>query len=239
MAVSGGDGGGGRTQLLAAVETSAMTVFTGSSPVFPIPLCFLFFSLLFFFFLSLVFFSFSSLGSLLSIPIMLLSSFSLFLFVFFSLLPLYSFSSSFVFSFLSFFWFFFLFTVSSFFLSLFSFFRSLFCSLFPCIHRKNKGERGRGGHCAAAPKATRGARSLLFSPPRGRPRVRGYTSGFIVDVFLMLFGERGREKSVKKRSSSSPASHIQGKKKTHCAVQNGTIRVFFFREKCMKRRRFI
>jgi len=213
MAVSGGDGGGGRTQLLAAVETSAMTVFTGSSPVFPIPLCFLFFSLLFFFFLSLVFFSFSSLGSLLSIPIMLLSYFSLFLFVF---------------SFLSFFWFFVLFTVSSFFLSLFSFFRSLFCSLFPCIHRKNKGERGRGGHYAAAPKATRGARSLLFSPPRGRPRVRGYTSGFIIDVFLMLFGERGREKSVKKRSSSSPASHIQGKNKTHCAVQNGTIRVFFF-----------
>jgi len=204
-----------------------MTVFTGSSPVFPIPLCFLFFP-----FCSS---SFSLLFSFL-FPLSVLSSLSL---LCFSLISLYFSLFLFVFSFLSFFWFFVLFTVSSFFLSLFSFFRSLFCSLFPCIHRKNKGERGRGGHYAAAPKATRGACSLLFSPPRGRPRVRGYTSGFIIDVFLMLFGERGREKSVKKRSSSSPASHIQGKNKTHCAVQNGTIRVFFFREKCMKRRRFI
>jgi len=57
-----GDGGGGRTQLLATVEVPAMTVLTVSSPVF-----LLFFS----------FFSFCSLGSLLSIPILLLSSFSL------------------------------------------------------------------------------------------------------------------------------------------------------------------
>jgi hypothetical protein len=48
------------------------------------------------------------------------------------------------------------------------------------LYKKNRGERGRGGHCAAAPKATWGARSLLFSPPRGSSRVRGYTSGFIV-----------------------------------------------------------
>jgi len=42
----------------------------------------------------------------------------------------------------------------------------LFClpssTLFPCIYRKNKGERGRGGHYAAAPKTTRGARPLCF-----------------------------------------------------------------------------
>jgi len=89
LAVSGGDSGGGKTQLLAAVETPAMTVFTGSSPVFPISLCFLFFFLMFFFFLSLFFFSFSSLGSLLSIPILLLSSFSLFLFPFFFSFPFF------------------------------------------------------------------------------------------------------------------------------------------------------
>jgi hypothetical protein len=102
-----------------------------------------------------------------------------------------------------------------------------FCSLFPCFYRKNSGERGRGGHCAIAPKTTQGAHSLHFLPPRGRPRIRGYTSEFMVGVFLMLFRERGREKSIKK-SSSSPASHVQGKKKTHSAIQNGTVWVFLF-----------
>ena len=56
-------------------------------------------------------------------------------------------------------------------------------------------------------------------------------------VFFMLFGERGREKLVKK-SHSSPASHVQRKKKTYSAVQNDTIWVFFLREQCMKRRCF-
>jgi hypothetical protein len=49
----------------------------------------------------------------------------------------------------------------------------------------------------------------------------------MVGVFLMLFRERGREKSIKK-SSSSPASHVQGMKKTHSAIQNGTVWIFLF-----------
>ena len=62
----------------------------------------------------------------------------------------------------------------------FSFLFSLLCYVFfpsflsvlppffgalPCIYRKNRGVRGRGGHCAAAPKTARGARSLLFHRP--------------------------------------------------------------------------
>jgi len=112
-----------------------------------------------------------------------------------------------------------------------------FYSLFPYFYRKNRGERGRGNHYAAGPKTARGAHSLLFSPPLDRPQVRGYTSGVMVGVFFMLFGERGREKLVKK-SHSSPASHVQRKKKTYSAVQNDTIWVFFLREQCMKRRCF-
>jgi len=112
-----------------------------------------------------------------------------------------------------------------------------FYSLFPYFYRKNRGERGRGNHYAAGPKTARGAHSLLFSPPLDRPQVRGYTSGVMVGVFFMLFGERGREKLVKK-SHSSPASHVQRKKKTYSAVQNDTIWVFFLRDQCMKRRCF-
>ena len=41
----------------------------------------------------------------------------------------------------------------------------LFFGALPCIYRKNRGERGRGGHCAAAPKTARRACSLLFHRP--------------------------------------------------------------------------
>ena len=41
----------------------------------------------------------------------------------------------------------------------------LFSGAIPCIYRKNRGERGRGGHCAAAPKTARRACSLLFHRP--------------------------------------------------------------------------
>jgi len=50
--------------------------------------------------------------------------------------------------------------------SLFCSFSSLFFfsfALFPCIYRKNSGERGRGGHCAAAPPPPEGNLSSLFS----------------------------------------------------------------------------
>ena len=115
------------------------------------------------------------------------------------LLPPLFFSAFFLCSFVSFFsqFFFFSFGLQTFFSLVLPSVPS-FCSLFPCFYRKNSGERGRGGHCAVAPKTIRGAHSLLFLPPRGRPRIRGYTSGFMVGVFLMLFRERGTEKSIKK-----------------------------------------
>jgi len=49
----------------------------------------------------------------------------------------------------------------------------------------------------------------------------------MISVFLMFFEGRGREKSVK-QSSSSPVSHVQEKKKTHNAIQNNTVWVFFY-----------
>jgi len=106
MAVRGGDGGGGRTQLLAAVETLAMTVFTGSSPVFPIPLCFLFFfpsvlllslSCFLFFFLSRFSPLYPYYASLLFLSISLCFFISFFLLVFRSLHCLFLFSLSFPF----------------------------------------------------------------------------------------------------------------------------------------------
>ena len=146
-----GSGGGGRTQLLVAVEVPAMTVLTVSSPVF--------FSLFSFSFSS-SFTSFSSLGSLLSIPFLLLSSFSLFLFFFLfsfcfpSLLPL-----------------FFLFFLSlSFFVSFF--FLRYFLSL--VFIGKKQGERGLlpllshgavvGRPLCSRPRTAQGVRPLYFSP---------------------------------------------------------------------------
>jgi hypothetical protein len=59
--------------------------------------------------------------------------------------------------------------------------------------------------------------------------------GSLVSVFL-------KENAVENKgriSSSSPASRVQGKKKTHSAVQNDTILGFFFcNEQWMKRRHF-
>ena len=138
-----GSGGGGRTQLLVAVEVPAMTVLTVSSPVF--------FSLFSFSFSS-SFTSFSSLGSLLSIPFLLLSSFSLFLF-FFPFLFLFSFSSSSVFSFLS---------LSQFFCL---FFFSSLLSL-PCIYRqKTRGERP-----TTSAQSWRSGRATTMQSPQDCPR---------------------------------------------------------------------
>jgi hypothetical protein len=44
-----------------------------------------------------------------------------------------------------------------------------------------------------------------------------------VGVFLGLSEKKKEEKSRGMKASSSPASHVQGKKKTHSAVQNSTI----------------
>jgi len=57
-----------------------------------------------------------------------------------------------------------------------------------------------------------------------------------------MFSEKeGEEKSRGENSSSSSASRIQGKKKTHSAVQNDTVWGFSlsFLKQWMKRRRFI
>jgi hypothetical protein len=63
--------------------------------------------------------------------------------------------------------------------------------------------------------------------------------GVVGRRFFGSFGERGRgEKQGKVAASSSPASRVQGKKKTHSAVQNGTVSGFFFNEQWMKQRSF-
>jgi len=46
-------------------------------------------------------------------------------------------------------------------------------------------------------KTAKGDIPYVFSPPRGRPRVRVYTSGVMVGVFLMFRREARGEKSVK------------------------------------------
>jgi hypothetical protein len=58
-----------------------------------------------------------------------------------------------------------------------------------------------------------------------------------VGVFLMLFRRRKSVKTWGRKSSSSPTSGIQEKKKTYGAVQNGTI-FASFKKKRMKRHRF-
>jgi hypothetical protein len=56
----------------------------------------------------------------------------------------------------------------------------------------------------------------------------------LVSVFLKKKGW----KTEAENPSSSPASRVQGKKKTHSAVQNKTILGFFFNEQWIKRRHF-
>jgi hypothetical protein len=66
--------------------------------------------------------------------------------------------------------------------------------------------------------------------------------GVFVGVFLMFSEKEGEEKSRGENSSSSSASRVQGKKKTHSAVQNGIVwgfsLFFFFLKQWMKQRRF-
>ena len=103
-------------------------------------------------------------------------------------------------------------------LLLFFFLRSLQPLL--CIYRKNRGERGRGGHCAAAPKTARGARPLCFFHI-----VVGHGSELrqMGALGRCLFEFQEREGEGKAAASSSPASRVQGKKKTHSAVQNDIV----------------
>ena len=80
----------------------------------------------------------------------------------------------------------------------------------------------------------------LCRRPSTAPPTRGkffFGQVGLVDVFLR---EKWWWKTEKEKSSSSLASRVQGKKKTHRAVQNGIVWVFsfYFREQCMKRSGF-
>jgi hypothetical protein len=50
----------------------------------------------------------------------------------------------------------------------------------------------------------------------------------LLSVFLGLSEKEGGEKNRGAKASSSPASRVQGKKKTHIVVQNSTVWVFLF-----------
>jgi len=220
---------------LAVAETvSTMTVFTGSSPIFPVSLCFLFFSP--YVLLLFLLFPLSVLSSLSLFCFSLLSHYSS-LFFFLSFFSVFSCSlslSSFIFFFSCYS------SVSLFFFC--SFQSSPLCSSVlvlpslvppfllcpPIFIGKNRGGTWPGWPLCCRPKTAWGARSLFFSPPRGRPRVRGYISGVMVGVFLMLLKERSQWKQRKKKSSFSPVLRIQRKKKSYSAVQNGTVLVSFF-----------
>jgi len=180
-------GGGGRTQLLATVEVLAMTVLTVSSPVF------FYFSLpFFFFFLS----RFSPLYPY-SAPLFFLFIPLFFLLCFPSLLPLFFFFSFSLLVFHSLLCFFF-FRSSTLSCAL-----SLFVLVSPVFIGEKQGGRGRGCHCAAAPKTARGARPLCFSPPRGSRRIRVYASGVMVGIFLMFKRERDRIKIDENRGKKN------------------------------------
>jgi hypothetical protein len=107
-------------------------------------------------------------------------------------------------------------------------FPSLFFHLF-CPHvfiGKNRGGTWLGRPLCRRPSTAPPTRGKFFFGQVG-----------LVDVFLR---EKWWWKTEKEKSSSSLASRVQGKKKTHRAVQNGIVWVFsfFFREQCMKRSGF-
>jgi hypothetical protein len=103
----------------------------------------------------------------------------------------------------------------------------------PIFIGKNRGGMWLGRPLCCRPKNCPRNTSPPSSPTRGKLRANG--GG--VSVFLK------REMAVteeEKKSSSSPASHVQGKKKTHSAFKTTPFWVFpfFFNEQCMKRLRF-
>jgi len=134
--------------------------------------------------------------------------------------------SAFFFSFLPLFF-------SSFFLLVFSSFPLLFCSfLLPSslvFIGKNWGRDGRGDHCTAAPGPSMGCVPSVF-----HRLVVGHGSEFMqVGLWSASFScfRRKREKKAgEKKSYSSPASCVQGKKKTYSAVQNGIVSGFFLKK---------
>jgi len=138
------------------------------------------------------------------------------------------------------------------FLSVFSSFPLLFCSFLllplllfpfappsalslPYIYRQKN--RGRDSPTTPAQSSCRGrvAGAATMQLPKGYiPSIFppcGKQVGSFCRYLFKLFWRKGEEKSRGRKSSSSPASRVQGKKKTHTVVQNGTVWVFVFFKK--------
>jgi len=108
---------------------------------------------------------------------------------------------------------------------LFFFFSFLFFFVLPCFYRRKQGR-----HMVEA--------ATVLSP------LQHVESGWrLFGRSRCLFGWSRWRWQRKKKTSSSPASHVQGKKKTHSAVQNGIVSAsllfYFFDERYMKRCCFI
>jgi len=117
----------------------------------------------------------------------------------------------------------------------------LFClpssALFPCIYRKNRGERGRGGPCAASPKTARGARPLCFFHA-----VVGHGSelrqvGAFGRRLFEFFQRKGERKAGEKKSSSSPSRASRGRRRPTMPFKTAPFGSFF-NEQWMKRHHF-
>jgi len=102
----------------------------------------------------------------------------------------------------------------------------------PCIYRQKN--RGRDSPTTPIQSWFRGrvAGAATVQPPKGYvPSIfppRGKQVGRFCRHLFKLFQRKGEEKSRGRKSSSSPASRVEGKKKTHNVVQNDTFWVFFF-----------
>jgi len=108
----------------------------------------------------------------------------------------------------------------------------VFFLLLPCFYRQKQGRDMAGWPLCCLPSTT--------PPTRGKFLFGkwGWSASFWKGVDVFLKGEM--TVTEEEKSSSSPASRVQGKKKTHSAVKTAPFRslLFFFREQCMKRRRF-
>jgi hypothetical protein len=105
----------------------------------------------------------------------------------------------------------------------------------PYIYRQKN--RGRDSPTTPAQSSCRGrvAGAATMQLPKGYiPSIfppSGKQVGSFCRYLFKLFWRKGEEKSRGRKSSSSPASRVQGKKKTHTVVQNGTVWVFVFFKK--------
>ena len=102
-----------------------------------------------------------------------------------------------------------------------SLFSSPFSSLLvsPVFIGKNRGEIWTGRPLCSRPSTTLGTTILPFLQ-----HVESFGQIGLVGVFLR---ERWWWKTEEEKSSSSPTLRVQGKKKTHSAIQNGTVSGFF------------